>query len=100
MKTDEEMLLDLFEVVKNYIMADSGDGWGFIISRNYKELADKFEAYDKVKEGYFSYREDNEKDNFIIFHDSEEGQEGITFMDKIPEDYGKDYYEPILVVIR
>jgi DUF4097 and DUF4098 domain-containing protein YvlB len=99
MKTDEEMLLDLFEVVENYVISDCDDGWGFVVSKNYKELADKFEAYDKTQKGYFSFREDFEEQNFIMFHEDKYDQEGITFTNKIPDNY--EYIdEPILVVIR
>ena len=99
MKTDEEMLLDLFDVVENYVMSDGGDGWGFIVSENYKELADKFEAYNKTQKGYFACRQNFEERHFIMFHEDEEDQEGITFMNKIPDNY-QEMYESILVVIR
>ena len=80
----------LFDYVRNYIIAEGGDGWGLIISNNYIKLADLFEENEKEQEQgiwFFDRIEHEGRINYI------NGQESITFMDSSPENINLSGYE-------
>ena len=65
-------LHNLFDVVKDYVLASGGDGDGWmIIKGDYKKVADLFEAYEKeTSNNWFTTRHDG-KDGITFCHDQE-----------------------------
>jgi hypothetical protein len=88
----------VFGLVEEFVFADCGDGWGFIVSPEYEKLADYFEKWEKDNGNLLTHREDYPIEKFILFHQSEEGQEGISFLKDIPENY-ESMADSILVVL-
>jgi hypothetical protein len=88
----------VFDLVEEFVFADCGDGWGFIVSPEYEQLADRFEKWEKDNGNLLTYREDYLIEKFILFHQNEEGQEGISFLKEIPKDY-ESMADSILVVL-
>lgn len=72
----EEKIRKLFEFVEEYVMAECGDGWGLIVSNNYKELANLFEKYQREYGRIIRGRDDLYLQ--IVFSAD---QESISFVD-------------------
>lgn len=73
---EERELKSLFETVRYFVWTSGGDGDGWIIAENYKELAGWFEEDENTQEKpWFIHKtEDNES---IFFS---RGQESIAFV--------------------
>jgi len=79
---EDYRLAKLFETVKDFVLASGGDGEGWIVSRRYRELAEKF-----VDEWF---NEHWEQDNCIVFAHE---QEVIVFADHQGYDYPHEVIE-------
>lgn len=100
MKEEEKAHLHkVFVIVKEYVWEQGGDGWGYILSRHYKLIADEFQEWENSlpnespewgKTKWFTDRQDT--DDATIFGN---GQEAIIFMD---ED-ARPEYSDITVVL-
>jgi len=75
MMNDAELLFKLFETVKQFTLSSGGDGDGWIVSARYRELAEKFEAYEAMNGAWFIERSDER--GIISFS---RGQEGVYFV--------------------
>jgi hypothetical protein len=79
MKSVNELI---FDAVMAAVLTEGGDGWGYIVSKNYLELANEFQQYKdnvwfKIRHGqqnYYSFDNDiNGMDQqAIIFTDDED----------------------------
>lgn len=73
------ILASLFETIKRFVLDDGGDGDACVVCPRYRELADRFEAYEKSHGDWFTER--IELPNSITFaHD----QEWIRFIPRQP----------------
>ncbi len=80
---DLPRLHKLFWIIKAYVLASGGDGDGWIISEQFKSLADKFEEYEKNNDSWFTSR--NDWEDCVVFSAN---QESIHFVDpgyQLPE---------------
>jgi len=75
MMNDDELLLKLFETVKQFTLSSGGDGDGWIVSTRYRKLAEQFQAYEAENGAWFIERSDERE--VISFS---RGQEGIYFV--------------------
>ncbi len=79
-------LLDtmLFICLDQAIALECGDGWAFVVSRRWRELADRYARMSPNRT-----REDG--NNFIMFSND---QEGITFLPSI------EHFDPDDILVR
>lgn len=86
--SEDEMkrLHQIFDVLYDVVVDQSGDGWGAIVSKDYKQLAQLFEEWDK--DMIFPYGYKFESDNYIGFSYSGTDEECIKFTDDF--EYAKD----------
>jgi hypothetical protein len=85
---DLDIIHKLFDVVAWHVFQSGGDGEGWIISPNYKMLAEEFGKYDTWFTETFS------GDEYITFM---QGQEGIIFTN---EKTASEYEAEIVVRIN
>lgn len=74
----------------NQALQSGGDGFVFVVSSRYKDLAKRYAAWP----GHFPLREDDE--DSVSFRD---GQEGVVFCKEIKPGIG-GYFDDGLVFIR
>ena len=84
----------LFQTVVNLVGAEGGDGWGLIVSKRYKELADEFDKWRKTNRQASDYfRDDSE--NHILF--SDHSNENIGFTNDRLHDATYNYTDDVVV---
>lgn len=76
--TQEQKITRLFDYVRDYVLAESGDGWGLIVSNNYKELANLFEEDENKVSQWFTERINGFET--IIFKHKNNEEEYIAFI--------------------
>lgn len=79
-KMDNKIYNSIFRAVVDATLGEGGDGWGFIVSKNYKKMANIFETWEILNDNYFLIRKDY--DDQALFYNEENGQEAIIFTDK------------------
>ena len=99
--TEPEELQDLhklFDVVRCYTLAGGGDGDGYIVSGNYKELADLFYEYEtREGKGWFINR--HEYPSQISFNHEQEAVHFIDTTQQLPVFNDVNYGGQIVVKI-
>jgi hypothetical protein len=67
----------IFQTLIAGTLGEGGDGWGYMISKNYRQMADDFEKYENANDKWFTTRKDY--DNNIVFSHGEYSEESISF---------------------
>jgi len=85
-----ETIHKLFDVICNLVISEGGDGDAWVISENYRELANLFEIHQRDEKwmDFYHDRYDNLKENRVWFHIDDQGS--VCFLDdmsKVPN-YG------------
>lgn len=91
-----QAFINLFNVVRNFVLMACGDGDGWVICKNYnfKEVANMFEKNKQIESKWFLIRINN--DDFITFY---KNQESITFLDSLNKDKIPSWAGNIIVEI-
>jgi hypothetical protein len=67
----------IFEALIAAVNGEGGDGWGFVVSKNYRKMADQFESWEILHGNYFTTRKDY--DEFITFYNGEYSEDSVMF---------------------
>ena len=68
----------MFDFISNATASEGGDGWGYVVSTRWRELANQFERF--VNKSDYCYKKRTNYDDYVIFAPEEDlAQECIIF---------------------